>query len=506
MKNPLVQWYVVRILLFVLSTWFTLPAQAQTNPPTSIAHEWMDTMLMCIREDFARPPVQARNLFHMSVAMYDAWSAYEPSPKPYLLGKNVGGYVCRFEGIPKPVNVQTAREETISYAVFRLLMFRFRYAPKLASIEERLSRFMQKKKYDIRFDSVNYQSGKPAALGNYIAQQIIKMGLLDGSNESDNHAIRYYRPINPPMKPEEPGTNTGDPNHWQPLTLKNAIDQNGNPIPALQVFQNPEWCYVQPFALDPASCKVLLRSGQPYLMYHDPGPFPTLAADGTGTSDLYKWQFSMVPIWSSHHDPNDGVRWDISPGKMGNTPVSAYPETWEDYPKFYKYQDGGTIGQGHAVNPKTGRPYAPNIVLRGDYTRVLAQYWADGPNSETPPGHWFAIFNQLVDNHPQLVRRFGGKGPVLSPLEWDVKAYFCLGAGMHDAAIACWSIKGWYDGVRPISAIRYMAQKGQSTDPKAPRYHPQGLPLIPGYIEQVKASDSLVGTDDVHLNKIKLFT
>ena len=42
---------------------------------------------------------------------------------------------------------------------------------------------------------------------------------------------------------------------------------------------------------------------------------------------------------------------------------------------------------------------------------------------------------------------------------------------MHDAAISAWSVKGWYDYIRPISAIRYMAdEQGQSSDPNLPNY------------------------------------
>ena len=97
----------------------------------------------------------------------------------------------------------------------------------------------------------------------------------------------------------------------------------------------------------------------------------------------------------------------------------------------------------------------------GDYTRVLAEFWADGPDFETPPGHWFVILN-AVNDHEKLVRRIGGKGPLLDPLAWDAKAYFALGGAMHDAAIAAWGIKGWYDYIRPISALRYQDENGQS--------------------------------------------
>jgi len=102
-------------------------------------------------------------------------------------------------------------------------------------------------------------------------------------------------------------------------------------------------------------------------------------------------------------------------------------------------------------------------------------------------------------------KRFGGAGPVLNDLEWDVKAYFILAGAVHDAAVASWGIKGWYDYVRPISAIRYMADLGQSADPNLPSYHPGGIPLVDGYIEIVEEDDPLAGANDEHVGKIKLY-
>ncbi|KAF0190954.1 MAG: hypothetical protein FD165_2193 [Gammaproteobacteria bacterium] len=42
--------------------------------------------------------------------------------------------------------------------------------------------------------------------------------------------------------------------------------------------------------------------------------------------------------------------------------------------------------------------------------RVLAEFWADGPSSETPPGHWNTLAN-CVSDHP-LVESIGGRGPI----------------------------------------------------------------------------------------------
>ena len=98
----------------------------------------------------------------------------------------------------------------------------------------------------------------------------------------------------------------------------------------------------------------------------------------------------------------------------------------------------------------------------------------------------------------------GGVGEELGPLDWDVKSYFMLGGAMHDSAIAAWGIKGWYDYIRPLSAIRGMADNGQSSDPLLPSYSVDGLPLEPGFIELVEVGDPLAGAADEHVGKIKL--
>ena len=65
-------------------------------------------------------------------------------------------------------------------------------------------------------------------------------------------------------------------------------------------------------------------------------------------------------------------------------------------------------------------------------------------------------------------------------------------------------IKGWYDYIRPISAIRFLAEKGQSSNPSMSNYAPNGIPLEEGYIELVEIGDSLAGADNEHIGKIKL--
>ncbi|HXJ72871.1 MAG TPA: vanadium-dependent haloperoxidase, partial [Candidatus Dormibacteraeota bacterium] len=180
---------------------------------------------------------------------------------------------------------------------------------------------------------------------------------------------------------------------------------------------------------------------------------------------------------SGHLTPDDGVTMDISPGAYGNNSLE-FAGTYGNG-EFDLYD-----GHGYTNNPVTGQPYQPNVVRRGDFVRVLAEFWADGPNSETPPGHWNVLANYLSD-HPLTVKRIGGAGPVVDDLEWDVKLYFALNAALHDAACACWAAKRDYDGWRPISIVRYLAGLGQSSNPGLPSYNANGLPLIPDQIEVV---------------------
>ncbi|KAJ3085214.1 hypothetical protein HK102_000209 [Quaeritorhiza haematococci] len=76
-----------------------------------------------------------------------------------------------------------------------------------------------------------------------------------------------------------------------------------------------------------------------------------------------------------------------------------------------------------------------------EYQKVVAEYWADGPHSELPPGHWtmFATFVSRRDHHSVLD---------------DAFLFFALGNGLLDSSIAAWDAKRFYNTVRPITAVR----------------------------------------------------
>ena len=471
----------------------------------SVSRKWNEVLLEAIRNDYARPTVHARNLFHTAIAMYDAWAAYDETAETYLLGKTHGNFFAAFDPPQTPTDVKSARETAISYACYRLLKHRFSDTPGASVSMALADSLFNALGNDPAIISTDYSDGNPAHFGNFIADRIIQFGFQDGSNEQNGYENQYYEPVNPPLVPIVPGNpDIIFPNRWQPLTLDVFIDQAGNVIPlSTPTFLSPEWGNVMPFAMENNVRNIYNRDGNDFWVYHDPGAPPYLdRVNGGGTSAEYQWGFSLVAIWSSQLDPADGVMWDISPGSIGN--IQKLPETIEEYRDFYNLLDGGDTGIGHAVNPYTGQPYAPQIVPRADYARVLAEFWADGPDSETPPGHWFTILN-YVNDHPLFQKRYRGKGTVLDDLEWDVKAYFTLAGAVHDAAVSAWGIKGWYDYLRPISAIRMMADLGQSTDQTLPNYAPGGIPLVEGLVEVIAAGDPLAGFNNVNVGKIKLF-
>lgn len=470
---------VVALWLGVLA--FAAPTSASQVGQRSAARLWNEVLLESIRNDFARPTVHARNLYHVSLATWDAWATYDDTAQTVLF---------REDHATTSPNVDAWRSEAISFACYQIIQSRFANSPGASVALPLCDRLMDALGYDRTNTSTVGNS--PAAVGNRIAQVILDYGALDNSNEANGYANRFYLPLNDPLVPDLPGNPTlVEPNRWQPLSLQFFVDQSGNVVPfGYPDFLSPEWGIVHHWALSDDDLTIRERDGFHYWLYHDPGT-PPLIDDAL---DRYRNGFEMVSIWSAHLDPADGVMIDASPASIGNAPLTDPSQT----PTFYDYYDGGDLGSGYATNPVTGQPYAPQMVPRGDYARVLAEFWADGPDSETPPGHWFVLLNEVSD-HPSFVKRVGGTGPIVGDLEWCAKSYLAMAGAMHDAAISAWGCKGWYDYLRPISAIRYLADLGQRSDPQQASYHPDGINLHPGLVEVVSAATTAPGQRHEHL-------
>jgi PAP2 superfamily len=78
-----------------------------------------------------------------------------------------------------------------------------------------------------------------------------------------------------------------------------------------------------------------------------------------------------------------------------------------------------------------------------DRRKAIAEYWANGPRSELPPGHW-ALFGEFVSARDR------------DTVDQDAKMFFALANAVFDAGIAAWDGKRAFDSVRPITAVRWL--------------------------------------------------
>jgi hypothetical protein len=102
--------------------------------------------------------------------------------------------------------------------------------------------------------------------------------------------------------------------------------------------------------------------------------------------------------------------------------------------------------------------------LLDDRKKVIVEYWADGPRSELPPGHW-NVFAQW------LSRRYA------QSIDADARMFLALNGAMLDASIGAWYLKFRDDFVRPITAVRAV-KAGQTIEAWGGPY--QGRQRIPG--------------------------
>lgn len=433
----------------------------------SVARLWNEFMLDAIRKDFPDPTKHGRNLYHVSAAMWDAFWAYEEEAwtkaKPMFHREDVSE-------VDWGGDRSAAQREAISHAAFTVLKHRYENSPGAERSMYGFRWLMERLGYDP--DDLSLEGMSSAAVGNRIGNGLLLENYDDGSNELDGYLdTSGYEALNDPLILDLSGTQMNDINHWQPLAFDHAVSQNGIPLGSLvQSFLGVNWQEVETFAI---------RKTSPNTIAFDPGPPPLW---GTDTHDAFVDAAVEIVRFSSYLDPSDKTLIDISPGVRLNNPL------------------GTNDGVGRAVNPITNQPYEENWVKRADYGRILAEYWADGPASETPPGHWNTLHNEVTEMEG-FERRYMGKGDELSALEWDVRAYLALNGGLHDAAVAAWTLKAQYDYSRPISMIRALAEMGQSSDPTELSYHPQGISLEPGLIEVVTESSSAMGQRHAHLSE-----
>jgi hypothetical protein len=226
-----------------------------------------------------------------------------------------------------------------------------------------------------------YTSGTdtPEAIGFQVAREVLVYRSVDGANSAKD-----FLDVESELYPEKYKYDTSnDPNTWQRLTVPTGIvrDETGKPIidkSNLLSFQLQRFATPQWGAVEPFA----LTSG-----------------------DQFRPQ--APPMFGSLEPYTDAL--------------------------------GQTM-----TNDEAFRKQAEEVWIMGknltDEQRAIAEYWSDGPRSETPPGHWNSLAQGIS---------LRGK----HTLDEDVKMFFALNAALLDSSIACWDAKRAYNYVRPITAI-----------------------------------------------------
>lgn len=472
----------LKIIASAIFLWGALSSALCQEVPSNLF--WNETLIEAIRLDVARPVVHARNLYHHGLGMYNLFVRHADQLGFAAIDPMLDAETW------SSISLSTSADLELAWAAYslRFIQIRFANSPGISEVEGVLEEKVLEQYGMAVSDLLSVNSiAMSAAL---YAEEVTDWFLEDGSNEANGYANTCYAPSNTPLELVSPlntcGNSLEDLNKWQPL----AFDGTEQP------FLGANWGMVEPFALPEAAALDVTRDGCSYRLHFDPGA-PGLMGEDL-ENEMYEYQkgFGLVVEWQQYLNPDDAIVWNTSPNSRGN--INVYP----DMPDVFYAAPDGEIGNGRAFNPVTLLPYSDEWVSRADYTRSLAEFWADGPNSETPPGHWFTILNEVV-LHADFIPAWKGEEE-MTLTAWLAKAYLLFGGSMHDCSIAAWGAKAYYDFIRPISAIRNMASLGQASNPEATSYHPDGILLIDGAVEIISAGDPLLEENVDYLGQIKI--
>ena len=155
--------------------------------------------------------------------------------------------------------------------------------------------------------------------------------------------------------------------------------------------------------------------------------------------------------------------WAPTPPGFVLLPLEPLAGTWRTW----------NLASGSQFRPRPPPPYgSPRFladtwevyaVSRGlsDEQKRIADFWADGPGTVTPPGHWNVI----------AIER-------LRESRWSTlltaRLFAALNTAQADAFIACWDAKYAYWSPRPVTAVRALI------DPSWLSYIP--TPPFPSYV------------------------
>lgn len=234
----------------------------------------------------------------------------------------------------------------------------------------------------------------PAGIGNVSAQAVIDYRSADGSNAAGGFAqvtSVTYPTLYGPGNSSDPNAANGingpdyDPNRWQPLRVSNGtlLDENGDPT----------------YGDDPST---------------------------------YSVQSFLTPHWGAV------TPFALTSGSQFRP--QAPPQLGSDAPYVDAFGNVSTNDDAFRSQTAEVLDFSANLT---DEDKVNAEFWADGPHTWTPPGHWvqLAIGVSLRDSHT---------------IGQDAEMFMAVTGAVLDAGIASWEAKRYYDFIRPVTAIRYL--------------------------------------------------
>ncbi|MEO1388331.1 MAG: vanadium-dependent haloperoxidase [Cyanobacteria bacterium J06634_6] len=228
------------------------------------------------------------------------------------------------------------------------------------------------------------------------------------------------------------------------------------------------------------------------------------ANDGSNQQSNYASTLNYQPVntWDNINDPErwqpisiDGgvtIQENLTPHWNQVTPfaLSSADQYLPAPPEPFLDADGN-LNQGFVNQSLEVIKYSAELT---DREKVIAEYWADGPKTVLPPGHW-QIFGQYVSQRDNL------------SLDDNVKLFFGLGNAVFDASISSWDAKVHYDYARPISTIRYLAGNNllPTSDPNV-RINADGKTEIFAWGGPEQGSQWILGTDWLPYQDITFLT
>ncbi len=363
----------------------------------SVATLWDETAAAVLRAGAAPEPVQARDLYDVSAAMWDAWAAYDPHAKGIFVSAKAGA-----------ADAESARDAAISYAAYRLLLWRASNAANLHRTFAMLTKELRSLCYSPGFTSTTGSS--PAALGNRIARAAIAAGRGDGSHEALHYADPAYTPENQPLIMSQSGSTVHDPTFWQPLALSQVAPDGLGAVPAkVQSFTGAEWGHVRGFAL-PVSAK-----GLPL----DPGPPPL------GDSSGAPYKQAAVAVIRATASRSAGGSVDMSP-LAWNATARSLPEL-RAAPARLRQDVRRYLTLNGALNDAAVAAFGAKRTYQAPRPISMIRYLAfQGQSSDPKKASYSADGLPLV---PGLVKLADGKVEVLSQGRWVLGAGWAPPAG-----------------------------------------------------------------------------